>query len=1031
MLKRYFTAIIISILLSQTAFSGTISGTVTDNSDGSPIPSVWVRAYDLVSGTYVGGVSTDLNGVYTITGLTTSSYRVYVSLQQGFVKQYYNNKYNSNDADAVSVTLGATTSGIDFALAEGGTITGTVTDQSDGTPLSGMWVYAYDFDTGDGVSSVNTDSNGDYTLSGLPSGNYMVAVFSQQGFVKQYYNNKYNYNDADAVSVTQGATTGGINFALVEGGTITGRVTDATTGLGVGDCYLYVHDYSTGEYFGHGYTDPNGNYSVAGLPTSSYRVSFYSDENYVFQYYDHVRHWNDADSVDVVDGVTTDDIDFSILEGGSISGTVLDPNGLPVESVYVAVHVDSTGEHIHSDHTDANGVYTVDHIPPGSFEVRVEPSQNDFMKQYYDHSHQWQGRTAVDVSLGEDVVGIDFDLEVGASVSGILTDSDGLAVDNARIVAYVGYEWVTDAYTEPNGFYKMTGLIPDRDYRIAAYPPADSNDMITAVDRFVGVGETFGVDIQLDSGGLTISGFVTDKATGLPLEGVNVSCHIEDSAYDFWGRDCNTDPNGYYELSGLPPSEINMWLGFWNFAGDEDMYGRLGAEVELTGDLTVDFALPPAASYSGVVIDMATGEPVPNVEIEFDSEKYNAWVGGSSDAEGRFDIGQLAGGVFEVLAMPEVSSGYTFSMACPYNYVNVPEGADIEGRYIAVQKGALVTGRFVRGDGVTPISFAEFDFSADWLEGWGDVNGNGEFEMRLPPGNYDIALEIDDDDYSMHFQTVNIPDLTTPVSLGDIVMYSVSDGGQISGNVSNPTSVVIAGELELLALVAGTTITPDNWGHYWDTRWAEVSDTGDYTMTSLPPGTYDLYLMNFYETPEGPETGVIRDIVTNVNVPNTSTSVPGIDLVYDSEGGTVTGSVGNVYAEAIVGFDVVMNDTSTGKFAAFADGQADGTFTINNVEPGNYTLTASHRMYLPVAASVTVSEGVVSVVSHITLDFAGIRQGADVNGDGKVDVVDAASIAAQWLSAGPDSDFDDDGIVGLADFNVLSQMWMLQAVWRD
>lgn len=53
----------------------------------------------------------------------------------------------------------------------------------------------------------------------------------------------------------------------------------------------------------------------------------------------------------------------------------------------------------------------------------------------------------------------------------------------------------------------------------------------------------------------------------------------------------------------------------------------------------------------------------------------------------------------------------------------------------------------------------------------------------------------------------------------------------------------------------------------------------------------------------------------------------------------------------------------------------NGQFIINNVEPGSYSLSAAHRMHQPVTVSITVTEGEVTEVPPITLDFAGIRQG--------------------------------------------------------
>ncbi|MGH8573642.1 MAG: galactose oxidase-like domain-containing protein, partial [Gammaproteobacteria bacterium] len=96
-----------------------------------------------------------------------------------------------------------------------GAIAGRVTDGDTGNPIPGATV-AYS------GGSTTTDPNGDYTLTGVPSGNHLVTV-SAAGYGTV----------SKTVTVTGGAMAA-LDFALSVPGTIIGQVTDNTTGNPIG-----------------------------------------------------------------------------------------------------------------------------------------------------------------------------------------------------------------------------------------------------------------------------------------------------------------------------------------------------------------------------------------------------------------------------------------------------------------------------------------------------------------------------------------------------------------------------------------------------------------------------------------------------------------------------------------------------------------------------------------------------------------------------------------------------------------------------
>src|SRR5207302_15144 len=136
----------------------------------------------------------------------------------------------------IVVTVGTTTSGVNFALAKGGQISGRVTDAATGNGLANVTVEVYT-NSGIGITGNLTDATGNYTIAGLFTGTYYARTFNSQGYVDGLYSAHPTRRSSDLagtpIVVTVGTTTSGVNFALAKGGQISGRVTDAATGNGL------------------------------------------------------------------------------------------------------------------------------------------------------------------------------------------------------------------------------------------------------------------------------------------------------------------------------------------------------------------------------------------------------------------------------------------------------------------------------------------------------------------------------------------------------------------------------------------------------------------------------------------------------------------------------------------------------------------------------------------------------------------------------------------------------------------------------
>ena len=194
---------------------GRISGAVMNGAN------ITVRVYD--SGqNLVGSTLTAMDGTYAVGGLRTGSYKLQfmcINLNVvggcigGYLSEWYNDKPDFTSADTVPVTAPNTTPGINASLAAGGGISGKVTPNGT-TGIYGIAVKVYDGGQ-NFVGGSPTGGDGTFRVIGLPTGIYKVQFDGgSTGYVTEWYNDKPDFNGADAVPVTAGIVTVGIDAHL-------------------------------------------------------------------------------------------------------------------------------------------------------------------------------------------------------------------------------------------------------------------------------------------------------------------------------------------------------------------------------------------------------------------------------------------------------------------------------------------------------------------------------------------------------------------------------------------------------------------------------------------------------------------------------------------------------------------------------------------------------------------------------------------------------------------------------------------------
>ncbi len=220
------------------------------NAAGQPVPGVRIES----TGEVNDGVQTDLNGFYTLTGVSPGTYVITPDKKNVRCTPVVRN---------VSVT-NASVNGVNFTAVtvDGGngnfTISGRVVS-SNGAPVSGVRIES----SGQVNDGVLTNANGTYVLTGVAAGNYVITPDKDNTAFRPLYR---------SVSVTNANVTN-VNFTAYGGApsgslTISGRVLN-----GAGVPVAGVRIESTGEVNDGILTDANGNYTLTGVAPGTYTIT--------------------------------------------------------------------------------------------------------------------------------------------------------------------------------------------------------------------------------------------------------------------------------------------------------------------------------------------------------------------------------------------------------------------------------------------------------------------------------------------------------------------------------------------------------------------------------------------------------------------------------------------------------------------------------------------------------------------------------------------------------------------------------------
>lgn len=792
------------------AIGGIVSGRATDAETGAPIANMGFRPMSADGrGSLAIEAATDEDGFYRIEGLPAGSYKIRRMWMAGY-------RHGEDREDkSVTVALGQEVTGIDFAVPPGLYLRGRVVDRN-GDPLSNVVVQSQDEKNEEG-ETMQTDEKGRWVHRGFSPGTvvritaekpgfsakplekitipdhdlndieivmdtgasiagivvdktgkplpnvYVVAAPSEPGSGDQAHEaysheegvfkvqglaaGKYKLsarpprsyrqrNDGKTeVEVSLGQQLTGVRLVadFDAGVKLAGRVVDSTN-KPVRDANVSVRKRDGGSD-GYAQSDTDGKFEISGLETGAHDLYVYHND------YSQYR----QEQVEVPNS----NLNITLRGKGTLQGRVLDSrSGRPVKTFSISVITGDVGR-IEPGGFWGSGQTFVD--DEGKFEVRGGEGVITLIVTAQGYAPTLYKVT--DIAQGQTKSGISIRMDLGGSVDGTVTNTQGAKVAGASIwVGRIPQDWErgqrsANATTDEDGSFHVDSL-PAETIRLYAIHADYATGSATASPTS---GGTATVKIVLGSGG-TINGTV--RVGGKPATGYGVSIYYPRTEGGY-NANKSVDDKGRFTFTGLPEGEAQLNV-YGNLPGPSATRRQLQktATVMANQVTTVDFDIVEGtAAIEGIV--MRDGQPVSDAYINVsvrtdDGDRENA--GNQTDAKGAYSLQGLPPGTATLsVHVRDSNQSRSFQTRLEDRQttkldVELNAGVRVAGRINGIPPSWRTQVAIFRGE----VQVAD-DMQTMWstyqeqYAGGGMVNDDGTFQIDgQEPGEYTvIAVAFD------------------------------------------------------------------------------------------------------------------------------------------------------------------------------------------------------------------------------------------------------------------------------------------------
>lgn len=460
-------------------------------------------------------------------------------------------------------------------------------------------------------------------------------------------------------------------------------------------------------------TDSEGRYRLTGIAAGQYSVSPRAMA-YAIPY--DGATYRPGKVVTVNDNEAIENVDFALVKGGVITGTITDHNGRPIIGQQVRLtriqeqnqNTSFRTGNYRMFSTDDRGAYRLFGLPAGKYKIGLGESAKDgsimvgraggyYPLTYYPGVTNESEAKLIELSEGSEASDIDFKVsapEKTYEAKGRVIDGNtnaplpGLNVGHGSVNKerqYIGaYGWTGDL-TNANGEFELRGLTPGS---YAVFPITEN------AKEFYSDPVIFEVTNQNVEGlevkafrGATINGTVmvegaTDPAALKLLTQVNVGASVETKSLQSPGHTASVKPDGSFRITGVRPGKVRFSAWLMNASG------LMQRRVERDGVPVPDgFDISGTETVNGVRIVMVYGSGVirgqvnivgvlpPDARLVVRANQGDQGRSASVDARGRFVMESLAPGEYSLTISQSYVSGASVIHARPTPMQKVIVGA--------------------------------------------------------------------------------------------------------------------------------------------------------------------------------------------------------------------------------------------------------------------------------------------------------------------------------------------------------------------
>jgi hypothetical protein len=623
-----------------------------------------------------------------------------------------------------------------------------------------------------------------------------------------------------------------------------------------------------------------------------------------------------ASGLNVEEGKGVKDLHVVLETGTTITGTVTGPDDLPLSGVFVGVSVKDSppvNDPWNSSRgvTDVAGMYSIEQLEPGEKIVM-------FQKRGY----AVEQRTA---RMDGKAQTIDVRLSKGRELHGRVMTAEGVPVGDAQVQASSpGGQSFGSAKTDDAGSYKMEGLGAGR-YTVGA----SKSGFVSATRRDLDLDTTGGVvDLVLERGA-AIHGLIR----GLSPTEIQKAEVYATAGSGGW-QTANVSADGTYHLAGVPVGTVKVGVGVNSSVAGIRSIPSKTVEVPAGGDLEVNFDVPTGTSVQGRVT--RDGKPMTSANVQFASAEVgvDSYSSASVDDRGAYELKGLGPGKYNVTVVEKFTRARLFNAVHEVTAAGESYDIDIKSGGVRGRVTDSGTGNPVEG-AVISLEAVDRPDGSYWSRPSGLTGSSGELVIEgVSEGHYKAVAQRPHYAQAMVDLTVDSSGAAQPFELkmtpteGPLVRV-------IDARDSRPLSAWISARD-----ARGTTVFEQR----------SFGSSSDSIHVPLSDGRYRILASVYGYALRGVDV-----IVPSADV--TIALTPGGSLVIQSSGG------GSHTAQLIdaVGAVHLLNPYSVdGKF------QVDpGTTTLNNIEPGSYTLRVlDTKGATESSVPVTIREGETTRVTR-------------------------------------------------------------------